>query len=784
MPTISSLWVELKADASGFNSALKDAQKEAKELEKVIKPTLTAAKDLGVAFTAAGGAITGAMYGMVKASADYGETLNKVSIQTGITTEKLSALKYMAEQEETSFDALTVGLKKMSVTAVQNAAAFEGIGVKVKESNGAMRPMNDILLDAAKRFAGMSDETKRTALEVEIFGRSGSDLNELLLRLGKEGLDPSTQKVRQLGLEMSGNAAKAADDFNDSVTEIEGALLGVANAVAGALLPSLTDNTKSLRDAIEGVKDFVSANEDLTKAIALTGIALTGAGGLLLGLAGVVTIYPKVVAGLNAIGTALSAIGAVNAVVATAGLAAVVYWATQVISTQQDLAATQRYTNDQIQQNHDLIMKQWDALEKLGIVVEHGSLTWDEFGAAVRKATMEHSADILKMSQKQTEFHTKTAAEIQAELVLRQKQAKIEDQIGEATAKEFIDQHKEMVAQSNQAMEEFWKKREDDQRYSEELGKAAASDFIEDHKRMVRESDTAMDEFWKKQEAAQKVNDELGTAAAADFIADHKHALAVSDAAMDDFWKKREKDTKAFRAAIENLNTRLAQSFADMIVNAKFNFDSLVSIAKQTVSNILSAFISGLISPLTNQLAALGARIAGSIGLGGKTGGVGGTTGGIGGGIGGLFGLSGAATLGIGAAVGGVALLASHFIGQGRKTADEFVNQFQNPFGQQLAQVSANGSVSDLDAIWKTFNDTASQFASQGGNEAKVVSQAHATLDPLVAQIRSDLAAKEAAATVNVTVQGNAYAGIEDVIVQAILDALATNRGGLATAIG
>ena len=90
----------------------------------------------------------------------------------------------------------------------------------------------------------------------------------------------------------------------------------------------------------------------------------------------------------------------------------------------------------------------------------------------------------------------------------------------------------------------------------------------------------------------------------------------------------------------------------------------------------------------------------------------------------------------------------------------------------------------DLDSIWATFNKTSAQFGSKGKTEEKVVAQAHNTLDPEYARIRALMVANGQTSNVTVNVQGNAYAGIEDVIVQAVLNALQTNRGGLATAIG
>src|SRR5678816_156731 len=90
----------------------------------------------------------------------------------------------------------------------------------------------------------------------------------------------------------------------------------------------------------------------------------------------------------------------------------------------------------------------------------------------------------------------------------------------------------------------------------------------------------------------------------------------------------------------------------------------------------------------------------------------------------------------IGGAIAGITLLATQLIGRGRRTANEFVQNFQNPFGELIGQIT---DVGEFDQATSQFWNAAQQFASQGGTQAKVVSQAHNTLDSFLAQRRADL---------------------------------------------
>lgn len=245
--------------------------------------------------------------------------------------------------------------------------------------------------------------------------------------------------------------------------------------------------------------------------------------------------------------------------------------------------------------------------------------------------------------------------------------------------------------------------------------------------------------------------------------------------------------------AMSSITTGIANGLADSIVHWKNFGDTLISLAQNVAGSMLSAFLKGLLNPLTNALTSLGTSLAGSLvglitGAGGGGGGIGlgssllsGGGGGLGllaGGGGLLAGITGASGLqGLGALLGvqsfsgtglgltgggliglasnpitiaaaaavGVGLLINHFIGQGRKTADQFVQNVQNPFGAQLGQLvdafdqaNANGTLTldqanqakqSLDLLIQQFTNAATKFGSQGSTQQTVVNQAWNTMN-------------------------------------------------------
>lgn len=81
----------------------------------------------------------------------------------------------------------------------------------------------------------------------------------------------------------------------------------------------------------------------------------------------------------------------------------------------------------------------------------------------------------------------------------------------------------------------------------------------------------------------------------------------------------------------------------------------------------------------------------------------------------------------LGLAVGGIGALGSmalNKIGQGRRTANQFVGAVENPFGQELAQASRGEIGKDqLVNDYQNYLNQEKAWEAQGGNQAKVAKQ-------------------------------------------------------------
>lgn len=99
------------ANLKGFEKAMKDASGKAGKMGKSL---MKHSKQIGAGFAAAGAAVVGSMGISVKAFAEAGDEVQKMSLRTGFAVETLSELKFAAERSGASLKSMDIVSKKMS----------------------------------------------------------------------------------------------------------------------------------------------------------------------------------------------------------------------------------------------------------------------------------------------------------------------------------------------------------------------------------------------------------------------------------------------------------------------------------------------------------------------------------------------------------------------------------------------------------------------------------------------------------------------------------------------
>lgn len=264
---------QLNVIVSAVDRLSKPAASMTKDLKTLQAAGSEAADKLSERFALAGAAIQAAFAACVYAAADYGEQLVETSQKTGMAVEELGALKYAAEQSGVGFEQMRTGLSRMQRAAFdaahgmkEQADTFRMLGVAVQDASGGMRSGTEIFRDMAERIAEMDDPTTQAALAMRVFGKSGAELLPLL-KEGGAGIDELMQRAEKLGLVMSEEAARDAEEFGDAIDDLKLSAKGVAIAIGEAALGT-TEYAKKIAEAVGGVSKWIREHRTAVQVIA------------------------------------------------------------------------------------------------------------------------------------------------------------------------------------------------------------------------------------------------------------------------------------------------------------------------------------------------------------------------------------------------------------------------------------------------------------------------------------------------------------------------------------
>ncbi len=221
---------------------------------------------IGVTFSAA------AMVAMVKGTIDAADGFNDLAQRVGIGIQELAGWTLAANQSGTSMEAVAKGVKGLSTYMVENSEKLRAAGITATDANGAMIQLADI-------FKAMPDGVHKTALAVQLFGKSGMEMIPMLNQ-GSAGLKESQEKAAEYGRRMAA-IAPDADKFNDQLAEMALQNKGLGISIAQHFLPGLIGVSQWLIDIKNNGENAYQAIEWMfgergARAAALLGLGRAG----------------------------------------------------------------------------------------------------------------------------------------------------------------------------------------------------------------------------------------------------------------------------------------------------------------------------------------------------------------------------------------------------------------------------------------------------------------------------------------------------------------------------
>lgn len=266
---LGTLTLDLVAKIGGFERGMDQAARVSEKRMRQIQATAKkVGAAIGIALTAAATTIAVG----VKNAIDEADKLNDLNQRLGISAEALSGFGYAAKQTGTDIESMARGLKLLAKNSAEaldasseQAKLFGAMGISVQDAQGKLRSLEDLLPEIAEKFKELDDATLESALAQKLFGKSGDELIEFL-NLGRDGIEQLRQKLRDMGGELDGKTLKAADDFNDTLSDIKTQVDAIYLQLAKDMLPVLQDLADYIRDSAkegEGIITIFRAMGDV-----------------------------------------------------------------------------------------------------------------------------------------------------------------------------------------------------------------------------------------------------------------------------------------------------------------------------------------------------------------------------------------------------------------------------------------------------------------------------------------------------------------------------------------
>jgi hypothetical protein len=252
----------LNMDAAVRVKASVDGLAEINSLNKALGATEKQAQQTGGALSrirGVAGGLSGALGALVPAAGiagiaalgknaiDAADNLNDLSQRVGVAVPTLSKFGAAAEDSGSSIEEVAKAMGRLSKGIVDPASktneALKSLGISSIDASGKVRSVDAIMLDLADKFSRLPDGAQKTALAMELFGRSGMNLIPML----NGGRDALSQYAATIDTDM----AQASDKFNDALNAIGRSVAGPFNEAVTALLPFITQAAEGIAGLAE-----------------------------------------------------------------------------------------------------------------------------------------------------------------------------------------------------------------------------------------------------------------------------------------------------------------------------------------------------------------------------------------------------------------------------------------------------------------------------------------------------------------------------------------------------
>ena len=208
---------------------------------------------------AIGATSVAALRDFVSQTIEAAAALQGLSEQTGASAAALSGFAPVATISGTAMEAIGGNLAKLSkgLAGVDDETAgatkaLQFLGIRAKEASGTLRDPAEVMNDVALKLAEFEDGAGKTAIAMELFGKSGATMLPFLKDLAEN---------QDLNIRLTAKQIEEADNASKAMGRMRAESNFVAQTLVTAAIPSMSVLTQELKrvflgtdNAVEGIQ--------------------------------------------------------------------------------------------------------------------------------------------------------------------------------------------------------------------------------------------------------------------------------------------------------------------------------------------------------------------------------------------------------------------------------------------------------------------------------------------------------------------------------------------------
>ena len=274
--------------------------------------------------SAAGGVVSGGLLAAGGNAIKTADELQTLSKRTGISTDTLQKFAYASDMVDVSTEELATAFAKMKKQMGANPAAFEALGISVKNADGSFRDLEDVFYDSLAALSQVGGETERDLAAMELFGKNADTL-ATIIDDGGAALQSYGEQAESLGLILSEDTIGKLTETGDKIDTMKAQGLATLAELGSKLVDELAPTIDLIVGKIEevitwlGTLDGDTLNTILTVGLVVAAISPVASmvSGIATAIGGVTTAIEFLLA--NPIVLLIAAIVGLAILIATKG---------------------------------------------------------------------------------------------------------------------------------------------------------------------------------------------------------------------------------------------------------------------------------------------------------------------------------------------------------------------------------------------------------------------------------------------------------------------------------